>query len=88
MLEIRYIIETKQLTGWCGDLEQFGKLDRNRPTEAVVILDIPIPDKPVEAWLFDGSKLIPNPDYIEPEPPFDAKAEIDELRAEIDKLKE
>ena len=60
---------------------------RNRPNEVLVLLDIPIPDKPLEAWLYTGKKLIPNPDYIEPEPPRDLLAEIDTLKAEIEILK-
>ncbi len=86
MREVRYNTETKKLTAWCGDEKQFGNLARAGHT--VVILDIPIPNKPLDAWLFDGETLIPNPDYIEPEPARDLAAEIDELKAEIDNIKE
>ncbi len=94
MLEIRYNIDPKILTGWCRDPKQFGNL-KDRGSEVVIVLDIPIPNKPLDAWLYDGNKLIPNPDYIEPEPPRDPLIEIDELKeaniilkAEIKKLKE
>ncbi len=88
MLEIRYNRATKELTGWWGT--RHGNHDvklKNRPNEKIVLLDISIPDKPLEAWLCDGKKLIPNPDYLEPEPPRNLEAEIDELRAEIKELK-
>ncbi|GAI94798.1 unnamed protein product, partial [marine sediment metagenome] len=52
MLEVRYNTDTKGLTGRCGDEKQFDNLDRGRPEEAIVILDIPIPSKPIEALLF------------------------------------
>lgn len=67
MLEIRYNKNTGELTGWWGN--RFGNKKaklKNRPDEAIVMLDIPIPDKPLEAWLFDEATqvLIPNPDYV------------------------
>lgn len=72
MLEVRYNTDTKELTGWSGDPEQFGILNRGWDNEAIVILDIPIPDKPLEALLFDETTqtLVDNPDYVEPEPLF------------------
>ena len=88
MLEIRYNKTTKELTGWWGN--RHGNHDvklRNRPNERIVLLDIPIPHKPLGAWLCDGKKLTPNPDYAEPTPPRDLLKEIDELRAEIREMK-
>lgn len=87
MLEVRYNTETKELTGWCADPEQFGYL-KDRGNEVVVVLDIPIPDKPMEAWLFDEvtQTLIPNPDYVEPEPPRDLAQEINGLKARVKEL--
>lgn len=71
MLEVRYNTETKEVTGWCGDNNQFGNL-KDRGGEAIVILDILIPDKPLNAWLYDeaSNSLIENPNYIPPEPPL------------------
>lgn len=69
MLEIRYNKSTKVLTGWWGD--RFGNHEvklKNRPDEAMAMLAIPIPDKPLGAWLYDGKSLVPNPSYIEPIP--------------------
>lgn len=93
MLEIRYNIDTKEVTGWCGDSKQFGNL-KDRGNEAIVVLDIPIPEKSGDAYLYNGITLVPNPDYVEPEPVFDAKAEILKLKEanitlmdRIDKLK-
>lgn len=88
MLEIRYNIQTKEITGWWGN--RFGNEEvklKNRPNETIAMLDIPIPNKPPAAWLCDGKTLIPNPNYIEPEPPRDLLAEIDTLKAEIEILK-
>ncbi len=89
MLEIRYNKNTGEVTGWWGN--RFGNKKvklKNRPDETIVMLDISIPDKPPKAWLFDGMKLISNPDYVEPEPARDPLAEIDKLWEEIRKLKE
>ena len=93
MLEIRYNKNTKELTGWWGN--RYGNHEvklRNRPDEAMAMLDIGILDKDLSAWLFDGDKLIPNPAYVEPLPcrelvPEDYLAEITVLKAEIDELK-
>ena len=88
MLEVRYDTATKALTGWWGD--RHGNHDvklKNRPDEKMALIDIPVPDKPSGAWLFDKGKLIDNPAYVEVEPPRDLETEIDELRAEIEKIK-
>ena len=85
MLELRYNKTTKEITGWWGD--RFGNKKvklKNRPNEAIVMLDIPIPDEPLDAWLYDGDKLILNPAYVEPLPPRNLLAEIDELKARLD----
>ncbi len=87
MLEVRYNKNTKEITGWWGN--RFGNKKvklKNRPDETIVMLDIPIPDKPLMAWLFDTDKLIPNPSYVEPEPPRNLEAEIDELKTIIDNI--
>ena len=83
MLKIRYNKQTKEVTGWWGN--RFGNEEvklKNRPDEIIVMLDIPIPNKPLEAWLFDDM-LIPNPGYSEPEPVRDLAAEIDDLKAKV-----
>ena len=88
MLEIRYNKTTKELTGWWGD--RHGNEDvklKNRPDEAMAMLDIPIPDEPLDAWLFDVDTLIPNPTYVELPPPRNLLVEIDELKARLDKIK-
>ncbi len=84
MLEIRYNKITKELTGWWGNRHGNHEVNlKNRPDESIALLDIPIPDKDLSAWLFDGDKLIPNPSYVEPEPPRNLLAEIDELKARL-----
>ena len=64
MLEIRFLIETGMVTGWCGDATAFGKLDRGRDTEAIVILDMDVPPGDMGDYTFNGQTL----DYQEPEP--------------------
>ena len=73
MLEIKYNTVTRELTGWWSSRHGNHEIKlRNRPDEAIITLDIPIPDKPLEAWLMkaDLSGLEANPNYIEPEPPL------------------
>lgn len=85
MVEIRYNTKTGEVTGWWGS--RFGNHDvklRNRPDEAIVGLDIPIPDKPTEAWLCDGVKLTPNPDYVE----LDTTSTAERLDNLIEKLED
>ena len=89
MLEIRYNKTTKELTGWWGN--RHGNHDiklKNRPNELMAMLNIPIPDKPLDAWLRNGKKLIPNPNYTEPEPPRDLLAEIDDLKTRLERVEQ
>lgn len=81
MLEVRYNTTTKELTGWWAS--RFGNWDKkllNRPDEAMVELDIDIPDLPLEAWLYDeaSNNLLPNPSYS---PPNGDTARAEELLA-------
>ena len=87
MLEIRYNKNSKRLTGWWGS--RFGNEEvklKNRPDEVIVMLDIPVPSKDLDAWLFDADKLIPNPSYKEPKPSRDLLKEVDELKARLNKI--
>lgn len=87
MIEIRYKKDTGILTGWWSD--RFGnhkKKLKYHPNEAIVKLDIPIPNKPLKAWLYDGESLVDNPDYVELALPRNPMAEIDELKARIQRL--
>ena len=84
MLEIRYNKITKEITGWWGGRHGNREIKlKNRPNEAIALINTPVPNKPLGAWLCDGTTLTPNPEYVEPKPPRNLKAEIDELRAEI-----
>lgn len=86
MLEVRFNTITKKVTGWWGNRHGNHEIKlKNRPDEAMVMLDIPIPDKPLRAWLYDKDteSLVPNPDYIEPTPPRDLPTEIDDLKAKL-----
>lgn len=72
MLEVRYNTVTKEITGWWGD--RFGNHEvklKDRPNEAIVMLNIPVPAQSSEALLYDEvtQTLIPNPSYRFPEPP-------------------
>ncbi|KKL17998.1 hypothetical protein LCGC14_2479940 [marine sediment metagenome] len=89
MLEIRYNKQTKELTGWWGS--RFGNHDiklKNRPNEAIVALDISIPDKSPDAWLYDKATktLIPNLNYVEPKPSRNLVAEVDALKEQVKEL--
>ena len=66
MLELRYIKATGEVTGWCGREQSFGKLDRGRETEAIVILDIPVPLHNCSRYLCDGLSLEELPDDTQP----------------------
>ena len=68
MLEVRYIIETGEVTGWCSRETKFGNLDRGRETETIVILDIPVPPYNCSRYLCDGTNLEELPD--DTQPPF------------------
>lgn len=85
MLLIRYRKDNQQLTAWCADEKRFERFVARDDNENIVILDIPIPDKPITAWLYDETsiKLIPNPDYREPSPIRNLPAEIDELKTKV-----
>ena len=73
MLEVRYNQETKAVTGWWDS--RFGNHEvklRDRPDEVIVMLDIPVPPKPLGSYLYDeaAQTLMDNPDYVGPSPPL------------------
>ena len=72
MLELRYHMGTKHVTGWCGDEKQFGNL-RLRQGERIVVIDIPVPPFDSKAYLFDKptQSLVSNPEYS-PRPDWQA----------------
>ena len=83
MIKIRYDETTKEITGWRGTEDRFDSLSE-RVGQATVILDIPIPAKNKNAYLYDNKiGLIPNPAYIEPRPPRDLTAEINVVNARL-----
>ena len=67
MIEIRYNTKTGELSGLCGDEDQFGNLKVRNEDEVISIVDIPIPEKVISAYLWDGVKLVDNPSHEEPE---------------------
>ena len=85
MFYVRYNLKTGQLTGWAnlkGDLPL-------REGEAVANLDITKPDTDdYEYFVFNGKTLNDNPNKQPPLPTRDLAAEIDELKADVEKLKE
>lgn len=78
MLEVRYIKDTGVVTGWCGDEKQFTNLDRGRDTEAIVLLDIPIPAESCGTYLFDKATqtLVNNPEFPSPDLDYDRACEL------------
>jgi len=85
MLEVKYIIETGVITAWAGSPEQTGGHYEPEASEAVAVLDIPNPEKGCEAYLYDEATqtLIPNPDYVEPEPVRDLATRVSELETKV-----
>ena len=84
MLEVRYNTITKEVTGWWGNRHGNHEVKlKNRPDEAIVLLNIPIPHQPIKAHLLDSDKLAIKPNYIEPLTPRDLQSEIDELKAKL-----
>lgn len=88
MLEVKYKKNTGVIMAWAGSPEHIGGHYKPKASEAVVVLDIPNPEKPSSAYLVDEAtqSLIDNPDYTEPKPPRDPLAEIDELKTRVEKL--
>jgi len=84
MLEVKYIIETGVINAWAASPEHTGGHYEPEAGEAVAVLDIPTPEKPLAAYLYDEAteSLIPNPDYVEPEP-SDLQAQIDEMKGKM-----
>ncbi len=87
MLEVLYDKATKEVRGWCADPTQFGNFPTGKG-KTVVILDCDIPAVESDVYTVDlvAQEVVGNPDYV-PVTPRDLNAEIDELRAEIEKLK-
>lgn len=72
MLEVKYIKTTGIITAWAGSPEHEGGHYEPESGEAVAVLDIPNPEKPSGAYLYNEATqtLMDNPDYVEPEPPL------------------
>lgn len=88
MLEILYDTTTKEVRAWNADMSVKGNL-KPKEGQEVVIWDIPIPKFDSREYKVDEANqtvVDGNPDYVAPIP-FNAKAEIDKLRAEVEKLK-
>ncbi len=86
MLEVLYDTATNEVRGWCADSEQFGNFPI-KDGQDIVILDCGLPaESDVYHVDLAAQKVVGNPDYV-PVTPRDLEAEIDELRAEIEKLK-
>lgn len=89
MLKIRYNTESYLLSGWEEDEAKFSELIA-RQGEKVALLPLPKPDvDDYEYYLYIDGELIDNPDKQpqQPEPVRDLAKELDELKAEVEKLK-
>ncbi len=82
MLEIFYDKVTKQVIAWRSN-DRPRKL---RTGEAKVSLDISPSSGTARDYIYDGTLTL-RPDYVPPEPARDLATEIDDLKAEIEKLK-
>lgn len=90
MLEVRYNTKTKEVTGWCGDKNQFGNLKKRWGVEKIAILDIPIPEKTCDAYLFDKitNALVDNPAYTEFSPDYIRASELLATSPDVIKMPE
>ncbi len=86
MLEVLYYKSTKEVRGWCADPKQFGNFTAKKG-QGVVILDCDIPGES-DVYTVDlvAQTILGNPDYVAPVR-RNLEAEMDELRAEMGKLK-
>ena len=86
MLEILYDKATKGIRAWNADGEVLGNL-KPKEGQEVVILPIDPPDFESDVYYVDllNKKVIGNLSYA-PTVPFDPKAEINCLKARIEKL--
>ena len=88
MLEILYDVATKEVRAWNADDNVQGNL-RPREGQEVVTWDIEPPAFKSDIYYVDLAyqAIVGNPDYVEPPPPRDLAAEIDDLKAKIEKQK-
>jgi len=83
-LEVRYIVATGVVTGWCGDPDQFGNLGRGRDEEAIVYLNTGVPEKSIDHYRYDGLKLVD--DLVAPAIVPTIKEELADLKARVEAL--
>ena len=83
-LKIRYDTKIRLLSGWTDNEAEFNRLQA-RKGERIVELSITKPDADdYEDFIFSRGKLISSGKQ-QPEPPRDLLAEIDELKARLNK---
>ena len=87
MLEIRYKVDTGEITRTAYSPKLAGGYIEPKEGELIAVLDL-FPLEDVEAWLYDEATqtLKANPDYVEPviRNPLE---EIDKLKADITAIK-
>ena len=85
MLEVLYDTATKEVRAWNADMKVKGNL---KPKEGQKVVILPI-DPPIESGWYKvdlvNKQIVGNPDYV-PIAPRDLLAEIDELKARLDKI--
>lgn len=86
MLEVLYDKATNEVRAWNADDSVQGNL-KPKEGQEVVIWDIEPPDFESDVYYvdLDNKQIKGNPDYV-PTEPFNAKAEIDDLKARVGKL--
>lgn len=89
MLEILYDIHTNEVRAWNADINVQGNLNP-KVGQHVIILPIAPPNFASDIYYIDlvNQKVVGNPTYIEPAPPRNLVAEIDDLKARVKKLEE
>ena len=87
MLEVFYETETKIITAWRSVGRQGTRQTRNNESRAMLDIEPPRNEgASVRDYILDGQTVKLRPDFVVPEPPRDLLAEIDELKARLDKI--
>ena len=72
------------LKGWRLNPEDFGKYPVSPKWWRKLVEVDSLPTKPLGAYLFDGTTMVDDPDYV----PIDTKSELDKLKERIQVLED
>jgi len=88
-IEIVYNKTTGRITAWNMDENQQGNL-RPKEGQELVVWDTEVPDGKTDSYFADvkNKKIKLNPDYVPPAPARDLAVEIDEIKEDVEGIKE